>query len=276
MILSDDCVARVQGSSAAAPTCTWLSSTTVRIGLTALTALQTGDELNLRPGVIHPFQIGTTRLADCAGPPPDNGDKCASGGALLQPPLRPVTPIARLAAQPVLSVCDDLDLGAQLSSGGGIYPLSYSYSVAVATSNPHETREEALAALPALEAVLYAAGPTVCTTATSNATSNASSSNATTATTVCTEVVSRSVRIATSLLPVQTAYTFTLVVQNRMGGISLPATRAVTKSTGPVLSVSFEGGEAERSTPRTRHTRGRLRRCWSRRTPARSRAAALD
>ena len=110
-----------------------MSSTQVKIQLTFQTALWPGDTISVRPGLIHPLRItqgySIVALDGCIAP--DGYDKCASGGTTLELPPIPIVPTAEISAASVLSVCDDLVLSGKRSSGGGIYPLQYTWNVTV-------------------------------------------------------------------------------------------------------------------------------------------------
>eukprot|EP00966_Prymnesium_polylepis_P315951 7299856-Prymnesium_polylepis.1 len=137
---------------------------------------------------------------------------CASGSIVVQAPTSPVIPVAELSAPGLLGICDDLSLNGRASTGGGIFSLEYNWTVAVVNGTVSSTE------LASLRAALQS------TTA--------------------------SLTVVRTLLPTATTLEFGLRVTNRAGGVSDITSVFVTKSSAPVLLVSFDGGITSKSTTR--------------------------
>ena len=130
IVLADSTVAAIQGGSAAEPSCLWLDDSVMRVQLPSQTALRIGTAIVVRNETVHPYMIGTSLMAGCIGPY-DGLSKCASGSVAVQPAFLAVAPTARIEGSMRLSMCGDLSLSALGSSGGGAFPLQYTWSTSV-------------------------------------------------------------------------------------------------------------------------------------------------
>ena len=141
-------------------------------------------------------------------------DVCATGTAGVLSPIAPTQPTAVLSAPPTLSICDDLTLSGALSSGGGVFPLSYRWNVTAVSS-------AGASALAPMVSVMGAA-----------------------------PLSSDELVVPSALFPTSASLRFVLEVASRMGGVSTLVSTVVTKSTSPILTVGFSGGMLELTTRR--------------------------
>ena len=188
--------------------------------LQALTAFGAGSTVTILSDVIYPTHIGDTPLESCAAPSGSN--MCAQGSVVVEPPLAPLVPSASVTAPQLVGVCDDLELSGLASTGGGIYPLTFSWEVIDGTdATGGATVNVSVVALR--EALALQSG----------------------------SLTSGVVAFGASLLNTGATYRFRLRVVNRAGGVSAAQEVSVTKSASPVLLTTFEGG---RSFVRARQT----------------------
>ena len=160
--------------------------------LTFQTAVNLGDVISVRPGLIHPQRIflglSVVSLDGCIAP--DGFNKCYEGGMPIELPEIPIVPTAEISSPSLLSVCDDLVLSGKRSIGGGIYPLQYAWNVTVdpTISGPGMPHRISLSeqAIPHLRQVLEASPPDA-----------------------------SSVRLAFSLIPPTASFEFSLVTPTR-------------------------------------------------------------
>ena len=209
--LDDATVALLRGTADAEPQCLWTSPSAVQILLSAGAAVDLGDSLTLRAGTIHPQAIGGDTLSSCTY---GATDVCATGSAVVLHSAAPVRPTAVLSAPATLSICDDLTLSGALSSGGGVFPLSYRWNVT-------STSSVITADLAPMRGVMEAAPLSL------------------------DELV-----VPSALFPTSASLRFVLEVASRMGGVSTLVSTVVTKSTSPTLTVGFSGGVSELTTRR--------------------------
>ena len=213
-VFDDVTVARMQGTSDLEPICLWFNATRVRAQLGRLTQLMPLDLVTVRSGAIHPATMNGVVQSGCIGP---GGEYvCAEGSVAVAPPDTPQIPTAVLSAPAELSACDDLLVSGLPSSGGGIFPLTYTWSV-VSTGGIELSAEQ----LASIGALLEG---------------------------------NDEVTIPATLIPMGSVLDFSLTVRSRIGTVSPIASASVSKPGGIMLTTTFEGGATERTTLRPERT----------------------
>ena len=213
-IFDDATVALMQGAGTSVPQCVWVNATRVRAQLGRETLLYPLDAIRVRANAVHPQTVGGVTLSGCVIP--GGASVCADGEATVLPPAEPQVPSAALAAPVELSACDNLVLSGLGSSGGGIFPLKYLWSVRAADG--FTVSEDRLAAIAAK---LDEAGEPV---------------------------------VSAALITPGSALHFTLIVQNRLGILSTPVSVVVSKTGAVSLTTTFEGASLQRTVSRPSST----------------------
>lgn len=110
----------------------WTSHSQLSIFLNPDTLIAPGSEIAVRAAAVHPLTApgpfgGVVALDGCTSAVGEW--MCAEGSTPALPPPTPHVPQSSIGASRILGPCDALVLSGVASTGGGVYPLVYQWSL---------------------------------------------------------------------------------------------------------------------------------------------------